>query len=112
MKYLEHVDDREENCLVAKHMVNDVVKISERENLKKIKLMLDLEDLGSSGYLPRESRIEYSKLTELPNMGKIAVCGGNAHLRVVINFIITITRKKRIYKFFKDKKLAIRWLKT
>ena len=69
-----------------------------------------LVDNNKAGKASSEARKIFRELTELENIGKIAIFGAHPVARVLASFAIGVSGKKDI-RFFKSKEEALVWLK-
>jgi hypothetical protein len=95
--------------------VDEKIAIALKEADLKFKNMVEekydvLADLNKSGKHSSESRKIWKEMTEHDKTGKVAIFGMNPVVRVIVAFVMGVSKKKDM-RFFKTREEALAWLK-
>ena len=108
--FLDSPKDKETDIALSESVIKKIKEIVKTKNSNK-KLLIDLTRLKSIGSMPSRSRKNYVELGKGHLFKKVAIAGGNIHIRTITSFIIRATGRMKYFKCFSSSSEALNWLK-
>ena len=110
LKFIENLEDIEENIRLSELMVEQIrSKIDESPGVV-FNFIFDVLPIRMNATTPSITRKNYLSLAKDPQIGRIAVVGGNITVKTIVNFAMAATGKKGNMKLFDRRKEALEWI--
>ncbi len=111
LRFLADEHDEDNSVRQAELIEEEALKIFKKNPDKKYNTLVNLTPLGRVSYLPGKARDIYKRITAHPQVGKVALVGGDIFIQIIVNFIMQVSGKKEAIKEFASLEEARAWLK-
>lgn len=111
MDFFDAESDPEDNGRQAELVVEQIVKVVNKDLTQTYNFLIDLTKVGTIHYISDKARDAYLHLTNLRILRKAAIVGRGLFLEVTLNLILQSVGRASSYKIFNDLEQAKTWLK-
>jgi hypothetical protein len=110
MDFLEAPPEEEDNGRQAELVVEQIVKVINKDMSQTYSFLIDLTKVGTIHYMSDKAKKAYMKLANFKILKKAAIIGKGLFIEVTLNLIMQAIGRGDSFKMFDSREEALAWL--